>query len=64
VVRAPVRRPRAGANIGAPFPSHKEADMSTASARDPLLEADLGAARAVAHEAARLWWLWLVTGAA
>ncbi len=39
--------------------------MSTTSARsDPLLEADLSAARAVAQEASRLWWLWLVTGAA
>jgi uncharacterized membrane protein HdeD (DUF308 family) len=39
--------------------------MSTTSARsDPMLGADLGAARAVAHEAARLWWLWLVTGVA
>jgi uncharacterized membrane protein HdeD (DUF308 family) len=38
--------------------------MSTMSAGDPMLEADLSAARAVAHEAGRLWWLWLVTGAA
>jgi uncharacterized membrane protein HdeD (DUF308 family) len=38
--------------------------MSTMSAGDPMLEADLSAARAVAHEASRLWWLWLVTGAA
>jgi uncharacterized membrane protein HdeD (DUF308 family) len=39
--------------------------MSTTSARsDPGLAADLGAAREVAHEAARMWWLWLVTGVA
>ena len=39
--------------------------MGATSARpDPMLEADLTAARAVAYEASRLWWLWLVTGVA
>jgi uncharacterized membrane protein HdeD (DUF308 family) len=70
VVRTPLRTGRRGANIedagcAGPFPPPEEADMSTTSARpDPMLEADLTAARAVAETAARMWWLWLVTGAA